>query len=70
MKRLGFGDVLKICKSGFSGAKDFLHTTGIQVSAYIFRLPHEPPFRRTNGADGEVYFLKLNLVCCLTDSHQ
>jgi hypothetical protein len=49
----------------FSALKGLLLTTGVKVPAYIFRLPHGPPLRHTNGLRIKVYlFFKLNLVCC------
>jgi hypothetical protein len=32
-----------------------LRTTGAQIPAYIFRLPHRPPLGPTNSAHVEVY---------------
>jgi hypothetical protein len=36
------------------GVKDLRCTTGIQIPAYIFRLPHEPPLGSTNYVHVEV----------------
>jgi hypothetical protein len=54
MKRPDFLDVLEICNF-FSVVKDLLLTTGVQIRAYSFRLPHGPMLRRTNGVQVEVY---------------
>jgi hypothetical protein len=39
MKCPDYGDVLNIGKF-FSGGKDLLHTTGIQIIAYFFKLSY------------------------------
>jgi hypothetical protein len=38
---------------GFSGVKDFLHITGIQIHSQIFRIPRQPLLRGINGTEVE-----------------
>jgi hypothetical protein len=53
MKRSDFVDVLKIGKLFSPGVRSLLHTTEVQIPAYIFWLPRGPPLGRTNGAHVE-----------------
>jgi hypothetical protein len=46
MKRPDFGEFLKRGKWFFSGLMGFLRTTGVQIPAKIFMLPHGPPLGR------------------------
>jgi hypothetical protein len=56
MKRTDFGDVSKYANRYiFSCVKGLLRTTRVQISAYIFRLPHGPSLGHTNDAHAEVY---------------
>jgi hypothetical protein len=42
-----------------SGIKGLLHTTGVEIPAYIFRITQWPPLGSTKGAREEVH--------CVTD---
>jgi hypothetical protein len=64
-KRPDFGDVLQV-GDFFSGLKGLLHTTGVEITAYIFG------YLTVHRWDASTVhrFLKLSLVCCVTDIYR
>jgi hypothetical protein len=55
MTRPDFVDVLKQGKD-FSGVRDLLRITGVQIPILIFWLPPGPPLGSTKGAPAEVHY--------------